>query len=449
MTNGTPNPKTVSTKLRRIAELAREDRGRALTTLSHHIDFEWLLEAHKRTRKDGAPGVDGKTADDFAADLEGNLLSLLDRLKAGTYRAPPVRRVHIPKGDGSKTRPIGIPTFEDKVLQRAVAMVVEAVYEQDFMDCSYGFRPGRSQHDALDALRAGLMAMKGGWVLEVDIKAYFDSIDHGRLRTILDQRIRDGVLRRAIDKWLKAGVMEDDEVSRKEEGTPQGGVISPLLANVYLHHVLDAWFESEVKPRLSGQSFLIRYADDFVIACVQERDALQLKDEILPKRFGEYGLQLHPEKTKVVRFKRPKLMSDGKGKDYDGHTPGQFDLLGFTHYWARSRQGNWVITLMTAATRFRRALKAISTWCRENRHLPIREQHEVLCEKIVGHMEYYGVTRNLRAISNYVYWARRIWRRWLARRSQHSRMPWDRYEQLLASYPLPTAELKRSVFKRA
>jgi RNA-directed DNA polymerase len=447
--SGTPSPSSVSTKLRRIAELAREDRGRVLTALAHHIDHEWMLEAHRRTRKDGARGVDGLTAEDFAADLEGNLRSLVNRLKAGTYRAPPVRRVHIPKGDGSKTRPIGIPTFEDKVLQRAVAMVVEAVYEQDFLDCSYGFRPGRSQHDALGALWQGLMDMKGAWVLEVDIKAYFDSIDHGRLRTILDQRIRDGVLRRAIDKWLKAGVMEDDEVSRKEEGTPQGGVISPLLANIYLHHVLDAWFESEVKPRLSGHAFLIRYADDFVIACAQERDALQLKDQILPERFGEFGLTLHPEKTKVVRFRRPRLDSTGKGQDLDGLQPGQFDLLGFTHYWGRSRRGNWVVTLMTAPSRLRRALKAAWTWCRDNRHLPIAEQHEALCQKIDGHKQYYGVTRNFRAVSNYIYFVRRFWRRWLARRSQHSRMAWDRYEQLLKAYPLPTAKLPRSVCQRA
>lgn len=447
--SGTPSPSSVSTKLRRIAELAREDRGRVLTTLAHHIDYEWMLEAYRRTRKSGAPGVDGLTAEDFEADLEGNLRSLVDRLKTGAYRAPPVRRVHIPKGDGSKTRPIGIPTFEDKVLQRAVAMVVEAVYEQDFKDCSYGFRPGRSTHNALDALWQGLMNMSGGWVLEVDIKAYFDSIDHGRLRTILDQRIRDGVLRRAIDKWLKAGVMEDDEVSRKEEGTPQGGVISPLLANVYLHHVLDVWFESEVKPRLSGHALLIRYADDFIIACVHERDALQLKDEILPKRFGEYGLQLHPDKTKVVRFRRPRPNSTGKGQDFEGHKPGQFDLLGFTHYWGRSKRGSWVVTLMTAASRLRRALKAVWTWCRDNRHLPIAEQHEALCQKIDGHKQYYGVTRNYRAVSNYIYWVRRFWRRWLARRSQHSRMPWERFEQLLEAFPLPTAKLPKSVCKRA
>ena len=258
---GTPNPDHVSTRLQRIAKLAEEAPGIAFNTLAHHIDLELLLEAHRRTRKDGAVGVDDQTAKEYAANLEGNLLSLLDRLKSGTYFAPPVRRVHIPKGDGSKTRPIGIPTFEDKVLQRAVAMVLEAVYEQDFLDCSFGFRPGRSAHDALALLRDRALRF-GAVVLEVDIQKFFDSLDHGHLRAFLDLRVRDGVIRRVIDKWLKAGVLEEGSVSYPGAGTPQGGVISPLLANVYLHEVVDKWFANEVRPRLHGVAELVRYADD-------------------------------------------------------------------------------------------------------------------------------------------------------------------------------------------
>ena len=259
---GTPIPGNVSTRLQRIAELAREAPQRAFLSLAHHIDVELLREAYRRTRKSGAPGVDGETAEKYAENLEANLQSLLDRFLSGTYKAPPVRRAHIPKGDGQQTRPIGIPTFEDKILQRAVAMVLSAVYEQDFLDVSYGFRPGRSAHQALADLWLRLTETGGGWVLEVDIQSFYDSLDHGHLRSFLDHRVLDGVLRRSIDKWLNAGVLEEGELSYPEAGTPQGGVISPLLSNLYLHEVLDQWFEREVKPRLQGESRLIRYADD-------------------------------------------------------------------------------------------------------------------------------------------------------------------------------------------
>jgi len=260
---GTLCPESVSTKLERIAQLAKQIRNATLTTLAYHIDIEWMREAYRRVRKDGAVGVDGQTADEYAANLEENLQSLLSRAKAGDpYRAPPVRRVYIPKADGKKQRPIGIPTFEDKVLQKAVAMVLDAVYEQEFLDCSHGFRPGRSAHDALKALRGDTMEMRGGWALEFDIEAYFDSVSHVHLREMLRRRVRDGVILRLVGKWLKAGVMEEGCVYHPEAGTPQGGVISPLLANVYLHYVLDLWFEQEVRPRMKGRACLVRYADD-------------------------------------------------------------------------------------------------------------------------------------------------------------------------------------------
>jgi RNA-directed DNA polymerase len=260
---GTPSPITVSTRQQRLAELARQAPQLGFTTLNQYLDWPWLLEAYRRTRKDGAAGVDGQRAADYEADLRGNLQGLLDRAQSGTYRAPPVRRVHIPKGTGrNETRPLGIPTFEDKVLQRAVAMVLETIYEQDFYPCSYGFRPGRSAHQALSDLWQQTMQSRGGWILEVDIRKFFDTLDHAQLRGLLRQRVRDGMLLRLIDKWLSAGVLEAGGLSYPEAGTPQGGVISPLLANVYLHYVLDDWFEREVKPRLRGRAFLIRYADD-------------------------------------------------------------------------------------------------------------------------------------------------------------------------------------------
>src|SRR5262249_53031091 len=266
-----------------------------LTTLAHHIDTDLLREAYRRTRKDGALGVDGKSAAEYASRLDDNLRALLDRAKNGTYKAPPVRRGYIPKADGKQQRPIGIPTFEDKVLQRAIVMVMEAVYEQDFLPCSYGFRPRRSAHDALQATHAALMSMAGGWVLEVDIRKFFDTVDHGKLREVLSQRVRDGVLLRLIGKWLNAGVLEERKLTFPEAGTPQGGVISPLLANVYLHEAVDRWFASDVLPRLRGPAQLIRYADDMVFVLACEQDARRLLD-VLPKRFEKYGLTLHPDK---------------------------------------------------------------------------------------------------------------------------------------------------------
>jgi group II intron reverse transcriptase/maturase len=442
--DGTPRPINVSTKLVRIAKLAREDPGRALTSLAHHIDFGFLHEAYERTRKDGAPGVDDQTAKDYARNLESNLGSLLDRFKSGTYRAPPVRRVHIPKGDGRKTRPIGIPTFEDKVLQRAVAMVLDAIYETEFFPFSFGFRSRLGPHDALEYLWKELMAMGGGWVLEVDIKGFFDTLDHGHLRSFLDQRVRDGVLRRTIDKWLTAGVMEEGALTYPETGSPQGGVISPILSNIYLHEVLDRWFELGVKPRLRGKAFVVRYADDFVIVFQHEADARQVH-EVLPERFGRYGLTLHPEKTQLVRFHRPTKASSGKGMDTQGGKPGRFDLLGFAHFWARSRRGYWVVRRKTAPTRLQRAIKRIAEWCRLNRHLPLKEQQEHLSRKLRGHYGYYGITGNSQSLACFLHLVRRVWRQWLARRSQRGRISWDHFQRLVQRYPLPPAKCVHSV----
>jgi RNA-directed DNA polymerase len=430
----TPGLATISTKLERIAKLAREAPDMAFTTLAHLIDIDWLREAYRRTRKDGATGIDGQSAEQYAANLEDNLRSLLERAKSGMYRAPPVRRVHIPKGDGKESRPIGIPTFEDKVLQRAVTMVLEAIYEQDFLDCSYGFRPRRSAHQALGELWRNATRMAGGWIVEVDIRKYFDTIDHGHLREILSRRVRDGVLLRLIGKWLNAGVMEDGSVSYPETGSPQGGVISPMLANIFLHEVLDLWFEREVKPRLSGRAYLVRYADDAVMLFEQERDAQRVM-EVLPKRFGKYGLSLHPDKTRLVAFKRPDRMSPpgngGPGK------PGTFDLLGFTHHWARARNGKWVIRRRTAKGRFRRGLKAIGEWGRKHRHDPLDTQRRALGQKLRGHYGYYGLIGNAGTLWSFLNRTVGIWRKWLDRRSQKAHMTWARMKRLLKHYKLP------------
>lgn len=361
----TPSSQTVSTPLQQIAERARQMPEVALTTLAHHIDIEMLKEAYRRTRKDGAVGGDGQTADAYAEQLGVRLVSLLARFQAGTSVTPPVRRVMIPKAGGRSTRPIGIPTVEDKVLQRAVAMVLGAVYEQDFRRCAYGFRPGRSAHQALQDLQRRLM-MGGGWVYEVDIQGFFDTLDHGDLRCCLDRRVRDGVLRRTIDKWLKAGVFDRGQVTHPEVGTPQGGVLSPLLANIYLHEVLDVWFEDVVAPRLKGPACLIRYADDVIIVCGREDDARYVAT-VVPKRFEHDALTLHPEKTRLRPFRRPRPLAGLTGVAGE-RVPGSFDFLGLTHGWRRSRRGYWVVGQTTAKGSLSRALTRVNDWCRAHRH---------------------------------------------------------------------------------
>ena len=421
----------ISTRLERIAKLAKSAPSMALSTLAHHIDIDMLREAYRLTRKDGALGVDGQSAQEYAAELEGNLGSLLERAKSGTYRAPPVRRVHIPKGNGSETRPLGIPTFEDKVLQRAVVMVLQAVYEQSFLDCSYGFRPGRSAHQLLDDLWHELMDRGGGWVIEVDIRKYFDTIPHGALRDVIRQRVVDGVLLRLIGKWLNAGVLENGMMSRPEAGTPQGGVVSPLLANIYLHVVLDEWFEREVKPRLVGEGRLFRYADDAVLVFARESDARRVLD-VLSKRFEKYGLALHPDKTRLVEFRRPNL--GGSGAE-------SFDLLGFTHLWGESHSGRWVVKRRTAKDRFRRALARVADWCKHHRHDPLREQQHALARKLQGHFGYFGITGNFEALGRFRHAVTRVWCVWLSRRSQRSRDRWERFRKLLDRFPLPAARI--------
>ena len=429
--SGSSWPASISTKQARIATLAKQMPGAAMTSLSQHMDLEWLLEAYRRTRKDGAAGIDGQTAEAYAEHLEENLRALLSRAKSGTYRAPPVRRVHIPKGDGSKTRPIGIPTFEDKILQRAVLMLVEPVYEQDFYSLSYGFRPRRSARDASEALQGALFKMDGGWVLDVDIASFFDTLDHGQLRDLLRRRISDGVVVRLIGKWLRAGVLEGGVVSHADAGTPQGGVISPLLANIYLHEVLDTWWVKDVLPRLRGRAELTRYADDFVMVFELESDARRVHG-VLPERFGRFGLTLHPDKTRLVDYRRPSPRGERR--------PGTFDFLGFKHYWGTSRKGLATPMRKTSGKRLSRALKTIGTWMKRARHWPLELQHDRLAAKLRGHFNYFGLPGNSRAIGAFRHEVVRRWHHWLARRSQRGQT-WAKFNALLNRYPLPPARL--------
>lgn len=441
-----PKSVLVSTKRQRIAKLAKQMRGKALHSLSHHIDLEWMGEAYRRTRKKGATGIDGQTAAEFAVDLRGNLERLLKEAKEGSYRAPPVKRVYIPKTGSAKGRPIGIPTFSDKVLQRAAALALEPVYEQDFKDFSYGFRPGRSAHDALAALQRALWEMDGGVVFEVDISKFFDNLDHEKLRDILRQRVTDGVLVRLVGKWLNAGVLDGGVMTHPEAGTPQGGVISPLLANIYLHEVLDTWWVRDVEPLLKGRAKLIRYADDFVIVFQLEEDARRVQ-AVIGKRFARYGLTLHPEKTRMVPFRCPRSRRPPKGTD-DDPKPGSFDFLGFTHYWGRARDGRWIPKQKTAKSRFSQKVREIGQWCRKGRHLPLKVQAKTLGAKLRGHFQYYGITGNSKSLVRFRREVERVWHKWLSRRSQKSAMTWEKFQKLLEHYPLPPPRCVHSAYRQ-
>ena len=417
--------------------MARTHRDRTFASLHHVLDLEWMLEAYRATRKDGAAGIDGATAADYAERLEDNLLDLLDRIKSGRYQAPPVRRSYIPKADGSQ-RPLGIPTFEDKVAQRAIVMLLEVIYEQDFLSCSYGFRPERSAHDALHDLRRALMTQGMRWVLDIDIKRYFDTIPHAQLRRFLDQRVTDGVVRRMIDKWLKAGVLENGSLSYSTEGTPQGGVISPLLANIYLHYVLDEWVVTVVGQRVKGRYILVRYADDLVMAFEVLFDA-QRVFRVLDQRLNRFGLTLHPDKSRFIdfRFRRPG------GQHHPATNGTTFDFLGFTHLWSRSLKGKNVVRQVTAKGRFARAVSAVTEWCQRHRHQPIRQQHAHLSAMLRGHYGYYGITGNGRRIRWYLHQVIRVWKKWLSRRGRHGNFRWDRLRDLLGRHPLPPARITR------
>lgn len=435
-------PESVSTKQERIAELARNNPAMALSTLHHHIDYEWVKYAYDCTRKDGATGVDGQSGKDYAANLEQNLHDLIDRLKSGRYRAPPVRRHYIEKADGGQ-RGLGIPSFEDKVAQRVIALLLEPIYEQDFSDCSYGYRCGRNAHEALQAIWGGITRNGGRWVLDVDVRKYFDSIDRAKLREFLARRVTDGIVRKLIDKWLNAGVMEQGQLFYPEEGTPQGGVISPLLANVFLHYVLDEWFSESVQTRLRGPSTLVRFADDFVMLFAYKDDAERVL-KVLGKRLEKYGLELHPEKTSMVDFRYQPKAQDQEDKPLAT----SFNFLGFTHVWVRSRTGRPIVRQMTAKSRFTRTVKAVNEQCRRMRHWPVRDQHQRLCRMLKGHFSYYGITGNSKRLANLKYQAERCWRKWLSRRSALGLMPWAAFKGILERFPLPSPRIVHCYTKK-
>ena len=420
---------SVSHRRRRIVNAAQRHREVPLHTLHHHLDLVMLHEAYHRINPKATPGVDGQSWLAYGEGLTERLEDLLERVKSGRYKAQPVKRSYVPKNEKEK-RPIGLPTIENKILERAVAMILEPIYELEFCEFSFGFRPGRSAHQALSYLRGQCVEKKVHWILEVDLRKYFDTVDHGWMMDLLRRRVTDKVITRLVGKWLKAGVWEQGRVSYPSRGTPQGGVISPLLSNIYLHEVLDKWFLADQLPKMQGESFLVRYADDFVMGFERLEDA-QAMERALVERFAAFGLEVNEEKSRLVRFKRPsRYDSPGTGK------PGSFDFLGFTVYWGRSKSGANIPKVKTSRSRFRQALERLKQWGWEHRHDRLSEQWKTLNEKLRGHDAYYGVTHNTYHLRRLRQSLQRHWRRWLSRRNRGSPVSWKQMNAWLRRHPL-------------
>lgn len=407
-----------------IAERARKYPNEALTNLHELIDEKLLHRSLMHLNKQGASGADGQSWYEYYAQRKERIPQLLSAFKSGRYGAPYIRRVYIPKGDG-KLRPLGLPTVEDKLLQTAVTKVLTPVYEQLFMPTSYGFRAGKSQHQALLELQKEVNQKRKLYIIDADLQNYFGSIDHQRLRELLDHRIKDGVIRKMIDKWLKAGILENGQVSYPDEGTPQGGTISPLISNIYLHYVLDEWFTGQIQPRMKGESFIIRFADDYLLGFTNREDALRVM-EVLPKRMEKYGLRLHPEKTRLIELDEPGERKERKQT---------FDFLGFTHYMGKSRKGKRILMRKTSSKKLNASLKRMYDWIKMNRHrYPLPELIAELNQKLRGHYGYYGMTFNMRGISSYYHRTRYILYKWLNRRGGKQVWTMERVNMLITEW---------------
>lgn len=421
----------MSTDIERIAKQARENREQKFDTIAHYLTPEALETAFNAMRKDASAGEDGITYGEYQKNAKGNIQALHERMCNKKYRAEPLKRVYIPKEDGTQ-RALSIPSLEDKIVQKATVTLLNAIYEQDFLKCSYGFRPGRSQHDALDAIGNQICRRPSEWVLEADIQGYFDNIVREKLMELIERRVKDGSILRLIGKWINVGVIDEGRLLTSDKGVGQGQVISPLLANIYLHYVLDEWFEQEVKPRLRGVAHEVRFADDFIL-CFQYKEDAEKVLEVLGKRFAKYGLNLHPEKTRLIKFGRKALE---EGEKPGGKPPATFDFLGLTHIASRSRKGNFCIHVKTMSKRMRRSIKAATEWCRKHRHKSLEEQQEALNSKLRGHYQYYGRPTNFETIKKFYRAVVCAWKKHLSRRSRGKAVTWDKMLKILERYPL-------------
>lgn len=411
--------------LERVRQAAKRDRKAKFTALLHHVTVDKLRESFFSLKKKAAPGVDGVTWEQYQTGLEDKLLGLHERLHKGAYRAKPSRRAYILKADG-RLRPLGIASLEDKLVQRAIVEVLNAIYEEDFLGFSYGFRPGRRQHDALDALAAGMQMKKVSWVLDADIRGFFDAIDRAWLMKFVEHRIADRRVLRLIQKWLSAGVMEDGRVTESNEGTPQGATISPLLANIYLHYVLDSWVHQWRNRHASGDMIITRYADDFIVGFQHRKEAEKFLGE-LRQRLGQFSLELHPDKTRLIEFGR--FAAERREKRGE-RRPETFNFLGFTHVCGRSESGKYVMARRTMRTRMQTKLREVKAELRRRMHLSIPVQGAWLASVVRGHFAYYAVPTNLHSLRAFRTAVEKLWLQSLQRRSQRDRMRWDRMHVL-------------------
>lgn len=432
----------VETKLRRIAEKARKEPGFKFTSLYHLMNEDLLRECFKRLRKDAAAGIDNVTKEMYAENLEANLSNLTDRLHRMAYIPQPVRRKYIPKPGSTKQRPLGIPCFEDKLVQAGLVRILEAVYEQDFIGDSYGFRPVRNCHKALRALSDTVENKPVNHIVEADIKGFFDHVNQEWLMKFLVHRIEDKRIQRMVKRFLKAGVAEDGNVTVSDEGTPQGGVISPLLANIYLHYALDLWFERVCRKRCAGLARLVRYADDFVVCFQYKTDAEKFRRE-LGERLGRFGLALEPTKTRVVEFGR-FAVQNAKGRGERAET---FDFLGLTHYCGTKRDGKgFRMKRVTARKKFTAKLRVFKEWLKRARTMKTKELWEIAKAKLRGHYAYYGVTDNLSGIKRFGEGVKKLLFKWLNRRGKRGCLNWQEFHLMLKRFPLPEPRIKVNMF---
>lgn len=427
---GAPTPESLSTRLNRISETAKRNPQYQFENIVHFMNVEMLAWAHQQLRKDSAVGVDGVTAEYYRKNLQNNLADLHNRLKEGRYRAQPLRRIYIEKEDG-KLRPLSIPGYEDKICQKVIAELISRIFESDFLPFSYGYRPSKGPHDALDSIQHDITMGSVSYVLDADISDYFSSIVRSKLTEMLKKRITDKHLLALVGKWLQVGVIEDRKLFLTDNGTYQGAVISPVLANVYLHEVLDLWVENEVKPRLKGRMKIYRFADDFIATFTFKEDAERFL-QVLPKRFEKFGLKLHPDKTRLIKFGRYAWANYKR----TGNKPATFNFLGFTHYCGTTLKGKFAVKVKTMAKRQRRGIVRVMQWCDKNRHLLLGEQHQYLRTVLQGHYAYYGRRNNFLSLRKFYRSVERIWQKWLSRRGG-GYVSWYKLRKIRSKYPLP------------